>query len=146
LEVHLDDGVTLMGYDLYVAYDAPDKVVPRVGIFLYWKTTQGLSNSYKVFVHVLTPEGQLIAQDDSEPALWTYPTEEWEPAEVVVDLHDFTLPNAPVPDTYTLQVGLYDQTTMQRLSVLSPEGDPLDDKITLTPLILDLNETKGGQE
>lgn len=146
LEVHLDEGVTLMGYDLYVAYDAPDKVVPRVGIFLYWKTTQGLSNSYKVFVHVLTPEGQLIAQDDSEPALWTYPTEEWEPAEVVVDFHDFTLPNAPVPDTYTLQVGLYDQTTMQRLSVLSPEGDPLDDKITLTPLILDLNETKGGQE
>jgi len=145
LGVHLNEGIALQGYDLYITRDAPEMVIPRVGVFLYWQATQPISRSYKVFVHILNADGRLIAQDDSLPVLWTYPTDVWEAGEIVVDFHSIVLPTDVTPGTYTVQAGMYEEQTMQRLSVLSSAGVVVDDKVTLTKITLDASETEGGQ-
>jgi hypothetical protein len=40
-----------------------------------------------------------------------FPTGTWQPGDTVVDLHQLSLP----PGNYTLQVGLYELATLQRL-------------------------------
>jgi hypothetical protein len=136
LDIHLAEGIGLLGYDLYIARDAPEIAVPRVGLFLYWQATQPVSHSYKVFVHVMDATGQLAAQDDSVPVLWTYPTNDWHEGEVIIDFHNMVLPALVTPNTYTLQVGMYDEQTMQRLTIISPDGLSMDDRVTLTQLSL----------
>jgi len=137
LDVHLGKGIVLLGYDLYIVRDAPEIVVPRVGVFLYWRATQAISQSYKVFVHVLNADGQLVAQDDSVPALWTFPTDAWRVGETVIDFHSIALPAETMPGVYTLQVGMYNGQTLQRLPVLSAIGEPIDDKVTLLPVLVE---------
>jgi hypothetical protein len=146
LDVQLDDDIALRGYDLYVTRDAPEMVVPRVGVFLYWQATQPISCSYKVFVHVLNADGRLIAQDDSLPVLWTYPTDAWQGGEDVLDFHSIVLPADAIPGTYTVQAGMYEEQTMQRLSVSSSAGAAVDDKAVLTKITLGASEIEGRQK
>ena len=146
LDVHLDDSIVLQGYDLYITRDAPEMVIPRVGVFLYWQATQPISRSYKVFVQILNADGRLIAQDDSVPVSWIYPTDAWEVGEIIVDFHRIALPTDVISGTYTVQAGMYEEQTMQRLSVLSSAGAMVDDKVTLTKITLDASETEGRQK
>jgi hypothetical protein len=146
LDAHFDDGIVLQGYDLYVTHDAPEMVIPRVGVFLYWQATQSIPRSYKVFVHILNADGRLIAQDDSVPVLWTCPTDAWQGGEIVVDFHNIALPTDAIPGTYTVQAGMYEGQTMQRLSVLSSAGVVVDDKAMLTKITLDASEIEGRQK
>ena len=98
-----------------------------------------------MFVHVLDTGGNLVTQDDSLPAVWTYRTDEWQVGEIVVDFHSLALPPSPPSGTYTVQVGMYDEATMQRLPVLSSVGAPEDDRVTLTQFAVDSDE-KGRRE
>ena len=145
LDVQLDGSVALEGYDLYVSHDVYEEDVPRVGLFLYWQATRPVSRSYKVFVHVLDTGGNLVTQDDSLPAVWTYRTDEWQVGEIVVDFHSLALPPSLPSGTYTVQVGMYDEATMQRLPVLSSVGAPEADRVTLTQFAVDSDE-KGRRE
>jgi len=145
LDVLLDGGIVLRGYDLYVSRDVSEEDLARAGVFLYWQATQPISRSYKVFVHLLDAGGNLVTQDDSLPAMWTYRTDDWQVGETVVDFHSLGLPAGRPLSEYTIQVGLYDEATMQRLSLVSPEGTPDGDRVTLTQFSVD-SEEKGRRE
>jgi hypothetical protein len=137
LDVAFDEGIVLTGYDLTVTQDAPEMEAPRIGLFLYWRADQPISRPYKVFVHVTDADNELVAQDDSVPAMWTHPTDDWREGEVVIDFHNMSLPADTAGGTVVLHVGMYDEQTMQRLVTLSPAGGPGDDKVTLDQLSLD---------
>jgi len=81
-------------------------------------------------VHVLNAEGRLVAQDDSIPALWTYPTSEWKAGEAVVDFHQFELDASLPPGDYTLQAGLYDPDSGAR-AVVGAQDHVVLTKITI---------------
>ena len=90
-----------------------------------------------MFAHAIDDQGQVVAQDDSQPALWTYPTNAWQPGETVVDFHWIRLPKIDPTKTYLLAVGMYDENTGTRLNQLDASGKVVDDKIVLQPLNLD---------
>jgi hypothetical protein len=75
-----------------------------------------VNRSYKVFVHLMDADGNVVAQHDGVPALWTYRTWEWEPGEIVVDFHPVYLPPEVSTGSYSLFVGLYDEESGMRLS------------------------------
>lgn len=132
IEAQLENGIRLTGYDLYVTQEQKiENVPPRVGLFLYWQATQPISHSYKIFVHIMDADNQLIAQHDSLPALWTFPTDRWPTGETVIDFHSLTLPPEGCPDTCNIRVGMYSVETAQRLTVVDKTGHPIDDKLTL---------------
>jgi hypothetical protein len=77
-------------------------------VTLVWQALKDTGHDYKVFVHLLNSEGQLVAQSDAVPANWTRPTNDWQIGEFVTDTHTLDLgPDLP-PGLYRLRAGMYD--------------------------------------
>jgi len=85
-------------------------------IVLYWQATHRIETSYKVTVQALR-DGRLIAQDDSIPVNWTYPTTAWIPGEIVRDEHRLALPPALGKENDQIIMALYDEQTSVRIAV-----------------------------
>jgi hypothetical protein len=100
-------------------YDAPTRVAPgdAVRIALHWVAHARIATDYTVFVHLLSPAGEVVAQDDAKPVYWFYPTTEWAPGDYVRDEHVVELPPDLPQGDYTIAVGLYDAETGERAEV-----------------------------
>jgi hypothetical protein len=90
-------------------------------VLLQWVATQPPETDYTVFVHLLAPDGSLVAQNDAFPTwLAVMPTSSWPVDQAILDSHRLTLPDDLPPGSYNLQVGLYHSQTLGRLSL--PDG------------------------
>ena len=59
----------------------------NLDVTLYWRADQPVNESYKVFLHFQDMNsGEIAAQSDTIPRNWTYPTNEWEPGEIIRDV------------------------------------------------------------
>ena len=135
------DGVSLAGYSVN---EAGERVSRRAGgqqnilslshlrtrspahllpISLYWQTDEPLSTNYIIFVQLIDPDGQLVAQNDSQPIYGYYPTSQWPPGEIIPDRITIELPENLSPGDYTLIAGLYDGNTLTRLPLRDGKGD-----------------------
>jgi hypothetical protein len=132
----LENGIALAGYEAHLAQSFPAGSGQLLGVYLHWRTEAKLDNSLKVFVHLLNAQGQPVAQDDSVPVLWSYPTDEWKPGEVVVDFHELPISASVPPGEYTLQVGLYDEASGVRLKRVDAAGSPIADTIVLSKITI----------
>jgi hypothetical protein len=127
----LAGGISLECYQVVVSRDAAPSQEKRLGLYLHWKAQSKPDASYKVFVHMLDAQGQLVAQDDDIPVVWTFPTDTWQPGQLVVDFHQIPLDARTTPGEYTLNVGLYDEVTGARVARVDAAGHVVDDKISL---------------
>ncbi len=126
VDAHWDDALTLLGADMLTSPEA-------LTLTLDWQANRRMSESYKVFVHVVdAASGAIVAQDDSVPRRWSYPTNWWEQGEVVSDT--ITIPVDQVaPGHYEVKVGVYHPSTGQRLPVYTMTGERYpDDVVPLT--------------
>ncbi len=96
----------------------------ELAVKLVWQSLAPLTTSEKVFVHLVGPDGSLIAQSDALPA-GGYGTEQWVEGEVVIDEHRLALPPDLPPGDYRLRVGMYDPATGARLTVVDAGGQSL---------------------
>jgi hypothetical protein len=100
-------------------YTVPSRVergeVLRVRI--YWHVRAAPGQSYHVFTHLLTADNRLVAQQDSAPVYETYPTNQWQVGQYVLDEHLIPIDAATPPGRYWLKVGLYTPETGERLMV-----------------------------
>jgi hypothetical protein len=87
--------------------------------------------SYTVFTHLLDAKRQIWGQMDSIPLRGEAPTTGWIPGEIITDSYDLVMEPAAPPGSYTVEVGMYDATTGQRLPVLDASGQAKDDRILL---------------
>jgi hypothetical protein len=110
---NFEDQVLLLAYHLpKKTWHAGDTLPLR----LYWYAHRGPTQDLKVFVHVVRPpDGDKVAQHDSEPIQSYSPTTRWEPGEIVVDEHLVHLPPDAPSGVYDLLVGLYRQEPVQNL-------------------------------
>lgn len=97
-----------------------DRAQPGGGIAieLTWQIDKPVTADEKVFVHLVTADGELVAQHDARPAGEGRPTQTLSPGEVIADRHGIGLP-PKVRGPLAIRVGLYDAATGNRL--------PLDD-------------------
>lgn len=107
----------------------PFKPGDTLSVALRWRALRNVDRTYIVFTHLLTPDLlTLVAQDDSEPANGTNPTDTWRPGEIIVDPHQLAIPQDTPPGTYQIRVGMY--TEAGRLQVIdSGETQVVDDSI-----------------
>ncbi len=101
------DAITLNGYTL-----ASDKLAPGdiVQVTLFWATAVPLQTRYKIFLHLVNENGELIAQRDSEPGGGLNLTTTWEPGKIITDNHGILIPAGTPNGRYQLRLGLYDLT------------------------------------
>jgi len=83
---------------------------------LVWEANNETTTSYRVFIHLVDENGQIVAQSDGEPAAWTRPTTGWLPSEFILDTHNLSLENVP-SGSYQLNIGMYDPDTGVRLAL-----------------------------
>ena len=129
----LADGITFLGYDLEKQAYQPGE---PIRLTLYWRAQGEQRRSYTVFAHILRADGVQMAGWDNPPCRMTCPTETWRQGEVIRD--EYT-----VPTTYdwqagehTLEIGMYDPNTGERLQVLDEQGQPVGDRITLGTVMI----------
>ena len=121
--------VRLVGYDpalpLQVAAGS------RLRLTLTWECLATMEADYTVFIHLVGPGGQPLAQVDSQPQSGTYPTSFWNPGEFVADPYSLEItPGVPAGE-YQLIVGMYLLSTEERLTVLDRQGQVVGDHVPL---------------
>jgi hypothetical protein len=94
-------------------------------VALTWQVLKTPSESYTVFVHVVDASGSPVAQHDGIPVGGSYPTTLWEAGEVIEDVHPLNV--LPV-GSFTVAVGLYRTTSLERLTARGPDGRLADDQ------------------
>lgn len=105
-DVTFGEQIALLGHDVAAEDDG-------VSVTLYWRALMAPTNSYKVFLQAIDADsGEIVAQHDAIPCDWSCPTTLWEPGEVVIDHVHLAEPAAA---DATLVVGLYEETSLQRL-------------------------------
>jgi len=123
VNVPFGDAITLEGYTI-----APER--PFAGdvmqLTLFWKTAVSLDTRYKVFVHLLDSDGNLIAQRDSEPGGNLMPTDGWHAGEQIVDNHGLLIPADAPAGTYTIMMGLYEVGGENGRLPIQFEGEVMD--------------------
>jgi hypothetical protein len=105
-DARLGDEVTLLGAD-WEPHGETLQPGSTLTVTLVWRGEREMETSYRVFLHMLGPDGLLVAQSDGEPAGWARPTTGWLPGEVVVDERVLVLPPDLPPGEYRLMAGMY---------------------------------------
>lgn len=124
VQVALGDAIALLGYD------APAQVAPddTFAVSLYWRALAPTPGDYKVFVHLFSFEGALVAQHDGQPVNWAYPTTAWQAGDYILDRHAITLTAGLARGDYRVVVGMYDAAAPDvRLPVRDAQGVLLPD-------------------
>jgi hypothetical protein len=125
-QVQYPVGVDLGGVVQLIGYDLPQQSVAAGEAFpltLYWRSLGETKTSYTVFVHVVGPDGVIRGQWDSVPGGGTLPTAGWLKGEVIADEYRVPMTKDAPPWQYTIQVGLYDPRTGERLQTVDV-GEP----------------------
>ena len=121
-KIALGNNVTYLGSD-----GLPESAPPGTDLHLtlYWQAIKAMDENYKVFLHLVGPEGKIAAQKDSIPLNGEYPTRDWSASEVVEDQYDLRVPQTAAPGEYRVLAGLYDEVTGQRLEIPGPEANSI---------------------
>lgn len=125
VQANLADQILLRGYGVSGPQDG------ALDVTLYWQAQQQMPLDYSVFVHLVGPDGQTVAQHDGQP-WWdvAMPTSTWQPGEKLLDRHTLQLPPNLPPGDYTLRAGVYYWETLERLPVLE-NGQPVNNFVEL---------------
>ncbi len=103
--VIFDGRVRLVGVDVASATARPGATV---AVTVVWQAVSAMDRSYTAFVHLLGPDGRVVAQEDHVPGRGARPTTSWWAGEVVVDRFELTLPADLPTGEYDWEVGLYE--------------------------------------
>ena len=133
--VTFDEALTLLGYE-----PLPHQSGEPLGLLTYWQVepsptaapdfSPDLPWDLAIFVHLLGPDGAIVAQSDGLDAV----AATLRPGDIFIQLHTLTLPDPRLPESYTLQLGLYVRSDGRRLT---HPGQPSDRLILMTDFFVD---------
>jgi hypothetical protein len=108
-----------------------------IKIRLFWSLVDDVVMSdYSSILELRDSQGIIIAQDGS-----FYPgglaSTEWLSGYYLEEVINLEIPPATPPDEYTLDIGLYDSQTGQRLNVINTDGNPVDVKASVSTLTVE---------
>jgi hypothetical protein len=130
-----DDTVVFGDFAQFVGFDVVSLEWvhgERVILTLYWRPTDQAPppRDYSLYIHLLTPDGQQIAQWDGVPLQGAYPTRFWRPGESLLDYWVLRMPSDVIRGPAQLRIGLYDPLTNERLPV-TVNGAVVGDGLTI---------------
>ena len=108
----------------------------KIRLALYWRPTENAppAQDYSIYVHLLSPDGKLLAQWDGEPMQNAYPTRFWRPGESLYDYWVLRIPPETATGPAELRIGIYDPLANERLPV-TVDGVPAGDGLTINTRI-----------
>jgi len=125
----LGESIMLTGHALPNRTYHGGDIVP---LTLFWEATATPEQRYKVFIHLLSTDGTLVAQTDAEPGWGHNPTTLWQPDTRITDRYGVLLSRDITAGDYTFVVGMYDFAG-ERLPIVE-SGQSIGDALTLAIL------------
>ena len=118
------------------ATDLPSQLTPGqpLTVTLVWAAHAAPTLNLTAFVHLLSPAGVILAQDDRQPTGGQFPTSLWQAGDGSQEVYTLNVPPDAPAGPYTLIAGLYHAPTSRRISVLDQAGQPQDDHVLLATL------------
>jgi uncharacterized membrane protein/uncharacterized membrane protein YbhN (UPF0104 family) len=126
------NGLQLLGHD-----GLPEEVAAGsdLSLTLHWRAEQSPDADYTIFVHLRDDTGRTSTQADAQPTWYgPQPMSGWMPGQPVLSAHTLPLDGDMPPGQYHLVLGVYDWRTMERLSTLSKDGQPVGDEVELAAI------------
>lgn len=120
--------IELLGYSLELD-DGREALLLKLAT--YWRALSPMSDSYKIFVHVVDSHGRIVAQKDAVPGDGTAPTNGWLAGEVFVENTAIALASPPSAADFTLRIGWYEAESGRRLNVYGVERREDEDFVEL---------------
>ncbi len=111
--VGLEQGPSAIPLTLYGPIQGDDTLLLNVT----WQPLQIFDQDLKVFVHLIDSGENVLAQFDGQPQEGVYPTSQWIPGELIKDTYPLHFPATASAGPYRVFIGLYNETTGQRLPV-----------------------------
>lgn len=130
VQAQFEDVAQLIGRDV-----RPATGEAALDVTLYWFALRDTASNYKVFVHLLDPQGQVISQHDGDPVGGFSPTSRWRAGEIIADTHRIPLPPDLPPGPYGLKAGLYEFAGTPRNLAVTPATP--DNRASLGDVTLD---------
>jgi len=123
--------LALVGYELSAATLQPGG---QLEVSLAWRAGQDPHTAYTVFLHLIGPDGERVAQEDELLLRGYYQPTVWPADESVIDRHLLDLPDDLAPGRYRLEMGLYRPGSQDLIAPLDTESDRV---------VLDILQTEG---
>ncbi len=119
-DVDFGGQIRLLGFDL-----RPDALTldQELDLVLYWQAVATPARDFTVFTHLLDSANTVVGQKDNQPLSGKYSTSGWLPGEVVKDSYKLKLTKPPSSKTLSLEIGLYDAASGQRLKISASGAD-----------------------
>jgi hypothetical protein len=113
--------IELRGYDL----DARSvKQGDTLRVTFYWQALAPMSESYRVFVHLVGEDNRVAGGTDVIPARGAFPTVYWKPSDLFRDTVQVPVDSNAVPGKYAIEVGWYPVgKPSDRLNVIGASDD-----------------------
>lgn len=128
VQANFADQLGLTGYEARAETVAPGG---ELVVNVHWQAISAMPEAYTGFLHLVGPDGRLVAQDDHELGRGFYRTVFWQPGELVRERYTLDLPKGAPSGEYTLLVGAYSFPSLKRLPVRSASTFARDDVVTL---------------
>lgn len=123
LAATLDGPLDFVGYSVF---RTPSRSGEGMEMWTFWRVKERPTRPLSLMGHLLGPDGTPVAVADG----MGFPPEFWEPGDLIVQRHRFSIPADAPPGEYTLATGAYWLDTMERWGVKVGE-EPAGDRILL---------------
>lgn len=140
LDVRFGDQARLAGYRLEMHTGQESTALPVLAsgdylrVHLGWQADQPLDTNLHGFVHLVSPGGAPLAQEDHLPGPFFQPPTLWTSTRLAPDVYLLRLPAGVRGGIYYPRVGLYDFASLDRLPVTPPGAPAPQDSYALPPV------------
>ncbi|MCP4358580.1 MAG: hypothetical protein GY796_11235 [Chloroflexi bacterium] len=124
-------GIHLRGFDLQSTHLTAGELAEMT---LYWQTAVQPDQLITAFIHLIGPDGEIVAQSDQWPG--GLPADIWAEGQVIIDTHTIQLPPDAPTGQYQVAMGLYTAVDGARLPAVSADGLSYADNQIILPVTI----------
>ena len=125
-------GMTLLGADF--PQGAAVDINGQLPLTLVWQARHKIDGFYTLFIHLVGPDDQMLAQLDVVPVHSTHPTRQWISGQIFADTYSLPVGNLAEDTLATLYVGFYgisDGEGNGRQPIIDVTGASVADRVEL---------------
>jgi len=116
---NFDNQIMLVAYELPKVLYKHDDTIP---LTLYWQAIKPPRQNYDILLQLTTPDGQRMAEYQSNPAHGTRPTLSWLASQQIVDAYKLIIPENLSAGAYQLRLAWVDPQSNAELPIISSGG------------------------
>ncbi|MEJ2749280.1 MAG: DUF2142 domain-containing protein, partial [Anaerolineae bacterium] len=128
LNQNFNNEARLVGYAYSARQLSPGD---NLDVTLYWEALPALETDYKIRVQLLGEDGQVYGRANTRVESGQYDGADWQPGEVIQDVHHLTVPPDIAAGSYLIYAALIDSVTKEPQNIVAEDGHWINNHLLL---------------